>query len=749
MTQPLRFIIEGEDQSGRAFGKVQGNLGKTEKTTEGLLAKFRDITVVAAGVSRAFKTLTGAATGTIDAAKEQVESEVKLGIALAKVTKDARNQLEVLKGYASAKQQVTQFGDEMILNLATIGTEFGVQGQLLTDIIDATIDRSIALRREPIEVMKVFAKFAGGVTDSLQDVGFKMQEGETRAQLLERAVRQSAVGLAESIGALPTSRLTQLSNAFGDLREIFGKVIVSTGTFQTIAKGLIDTVSQINSVIDNPAVLQSIAEAIDNVVRGLLVNTGKVIGFVIDMGGKAVEVAEMIVTAFKDMSAGIQISMLRVQETLNRFIEKTIIGLNNVFELSDGMKTLALSAAAAQSQISAQIADLKRLNTETDLGSKAMHSAAEGTRNWFEMLASLIGPANAVTNQVGELVDALVQMRQETNEGGASSGVEGFFQKVATGITNMGPQLKGMMGTVVDGTASGLNAIGERMGAAYENVREILEEKNAEIREQMKLEAEFLGGEYANAFTFAIQGSFDRDVGVREAFRRLGDDARNIFIGQMSEAALSPIKQAFGNLTQAIARQFNFVGRIISAVLSPVINIVASVVTAVIGFLLEMIGVQALASALGIKMAAATTGVATSAAAAWGAAAVAASIATLGAALAFGPVAITQITLGSTIASGLAVGAQAGALGEGGLVEPRPGGVGAILAEKGEPELVTPLSKVGEVFGGSGVSVAVSMEGANVNLTSGNEEASAEAFGERLGQMLLEERDFERLRGVI
>lgn len=692
MTTPLRFIIEGEDESGRAFGRVERSLDKTEKKSKNLLAAWRDITVVGAGVIRVARGIASGFDETLDAAKAQVDAEIKLAVALSKNTKNVRENLDALKGFASAKQSVTEFGDEMILNLATVGAEFGVQGQLLQDILDATIDRSIALQRSPVEVMKVFAKFAGGVTDSLQDVGFRMGETETRAELLERAVRESATGMAEAIGSLPTAKIVQLRNLLGDLREGFGKVIVSTGTFQTIVGFIEDKVSRLNAAIEDPKKLREIVETIDGFVKdslrfiaafvdGILMVVESILRGMESIAKVANDAASIF---GKDLDSRLRQHQKRWQD-LQRQLDETIITL--------------VETGAAQGELQEKTAGLRR--------------EVEQAKNAYLALENVA--------QLDFGADKINEARVE---------VGSFFREIIDGISDAE--------TVPEAFDRVLSQIMNKIQGRTE------EAKDGEV----SLAGAELGRAYIGSFQNAAVGLFDEDVSIRESFRNLGTDVKNVFIGQMTESAFSPIVGVFGNLADSIGKQFNFVGKIIAAVINPVVTIVGSVVNTVIGFLFELIGVQALASALGVKTAAASTAVASVTAAAWGPAAVAAAIATLGGALAFGPIAITQMVAGSATAKALSLGGAAG-LEEGGLVRSRPGGTLAILGEGNEDELVTPLSKVGQVFGG-GLSITINMEGANLNVASeGEAENSARLFAEELTVALEEHRNLERLRGFV
>jgi len=638
---PLEVFLQGRDQTLQAFRSLSSNLDKVRQGTAGLMARWRDLTIVATGVVRVARQISRTFSETIHAAERQVNAEVKLAAALRGTGGQLSDNIQRLREFASQRQAVTTFGDEVTLELATIGAEFGLTVDQIEKAVVAVQDRSLALGRGPLELMRVVARFGGGVADSLIDVGVVVDKTADRAQEFNRAMAAMTSGMSELVGSLPTSALSKLENTFGDLQEGIGKVISSTGTFQALVRTVEGWVQDLNEALDNRETLETVRKAIDDFVIGAV----GVFRFL--AAGVLTTVADVL-DALGALVGGLQaFGLISGPEDLERQMRS----------LRDTMATLDPAIekdAAALERLTGEMDDLRgqhqRVIRSTQISGDAFRQAALTVTGWTEDIEAAIDSSQSWIDSQGDVFEAIQKaneaMREQRDRVAGASEVEG--PQFGLGSADFSGFMEGLQQQIEDG-APELIAAGDRIGTDLQ---------------------------------IAIADAFDREVGLQEAMDDLGKRLKFTFIDNFSEAALSPIKASFGAIATAAAQPFAVVGQFVNKVLlAPITAFVSTALTALAGEMAIALGLQASVAATSVALAAGL-------AVAWAPAAAAASIATLGSALAFGPATIAAMKAVKAAALASFVG-----LAEGGVVMPRPGGTPAILGEAGKPEAVIPLDR--------------------------------------------------------
>lgn len=633
----LLFLLEGEDRSAAAFDGATRSIKKVDDSTKSLRETFRDVVVITTGVTRAIKSITGGFTDLLRAAENQVNVEIQLAVALRKTTDDVEGAVAAIKEFASQRQAVTTFGDETTLALAKVGAEFGLTTRQILEAVPAIQDRAIQATRAPLDMMRIFAKSIVGISEGWAELGVSIDKTLPKQEKFNEAIRQMRSGVSEAIGRLPTSAFTQLSNSLGDLQEALGKVIVSTKTFQTIVGFVRGKVDQLNEAIGSAAGIRAIAGAIDGFVEGVVRGFAK-------LGAEVLFVTADVLSAIG-----------KIQTAITKLVAFFDGDLSKSIQFWTDRMDRARSA----------IGELRESN-------KA--NTAEMNRAVAEMMT-----AKDVLADLGiQVLDLGAGVRETARDLDRWQATGELFSASAKTI---GDAMADVIATFSKGAEAPARASREQVAAFSETIMASL------------AEFETIGSEFTSAFSNAVQGAFDRDVGVREAFRNLGDDVRRTFIGQFSDAAFDPLKAQFGVLAKALAQPFEIVGQVVARILAPITNLVVEVISTLVGKLFALVGAQEIVAATGVAGVVAVNAAATSLAGAWGAAATAAAIATLGAALAAAPAAQAAIVAGAAQTRALSIG-----LAEGAVVLPRPGGVPATIAEGGEAELVAPLSRLPELM---------------------------------------------------
>lgn len=215
----------------------------------------------------------------------------------------------------------------------------------------------------------------------------------------------------------------------------------------------------------------------------------------------------------------------------------------------------------------------------------------------------------------------------------------------------------------------------------------------------LKKDIEGLGQAWVGVFNTFSSEAFDKNIGYKKAFANIGKNAGKVFVNQMSNAMFSPMQEVFNQIANLAAIPFRVIGHVLTdLIVQPITDLITKLLPKAVS---EMLTSQTTVAAAGAANQAAATagavGAAKTVTAANAPAAAGAGIGSWGTALIFGGIALAIIAA-----------ASARFMAEGGVVMPRKGGVPAILAERGEPEIVLPLSKASEVLGGMGGSGVVS-----------------------------------------
>lgn len=684
MATPLEFVIQGDDRSAQAFSSLGKNLKKTNKVSKDLLGKFAKLTIVAQGASAAFRLMKRATGGMFTAAQKQITVEIQLASALAKNGEEVRKNLERLKEFASARQAVTTFGDETTLELARVGATFGMTTDQIEKAVVAVQDTAVQMGKAPLRMMRIFGQAVSGVSDDWAGLGISIDKALPKQEKFDQAIRKMTSGVSEAIGALPISQLDKLGNSFGDLLEKIGQVIVSTGTFRAVVDLVGRAVSWLNKALADPKVMKQVADFIDSMIVGWV--------------KWSLEVPKIILKGMGHVVRGLEVIASTMAVIATKVVSVLIKGFGKVVEAISVL--VGFMDGKAEKSMQRFAVDMKALGDEMETftvdisgGSEAIFMLADGLEKAQGWVSTFVQASKPIASVYDQIVESL-ERASEAN------------RAMAQGPTD-----------------------------------EQLQQAEAFL-EQVSATLEDAGSDLAAVFSTAVQDAFDKDVGYKEAFKNLGDDVRTTFTGQFSDAAFAPLKQQFGQLAIALAQPFEIVGQITASLFKPLTSLVSKVISTIVTELLTVIGLQELAAVTGLAGVATVSAAASGLGAAWGAAATAAAIATLGGALAAAPAAQAAIVAGAAQTRALSI-----PLAEGGLVQPRPGGVPATIAEGGEAELVTPLSKLPDILrqagiGGGGGGINVTLEAGQVVLSGEDAEDNLAALGEAFSDELRRAQDF-------
>jgi hypothetical protein len=679
MANRVEIEIRGDDQSRAAFNSLLKNVKKGTKQTGSMLAKFRDLAIVATAAKRALAALGQQVKAGFADAVRQEQAQATLAIALkTKVTPQWEAALDKINKYADGVQKTTAVSADLVRELARVGAEFGLTTEQIIVGTDAVLDRALQAQRAPLDMMRIFAKSIVGISEGWAELGVKIDKTATKTEKFNQAIAQMATGAQKVIGSLPTTAIAQLGNELSDLRGLLVRVGVATGAFQLVVKTVTGWVSKLKAAVADPAAFNKFVEGIDKTITAI--------------GTWAIRVAAVYTLIVGKLLQGLEVAA------------KGFVKLANIFGVNEAQ------IAELEARVEGYGNALGAAKTIVDEMGKAETATGRAYLRSKQALAALHGEFSLGADTVLNWSESLFEAAKETNFFSAFVRSD-LVESIRLAIEKFG-QFKAATDSVMDA---------ETIAKWQEGIA---------VFTELMTEA---GREFGSVISTGIQEALDEDVGAREAMDRMGENLRKTLIAHFSDAALAPINRQFGLLATALAKPFQIVGNVISKVLNALIAPIATAIEFLVTKLLTMMGLQKLLVGTGLAGVATIAASASGLSAVWGAAATAAAIATLGAALAFAVPAQAAIAAGAAQAKALAIPAA-----EGALILPTPGGTIMQVAEAGEAEVIAPVSKLaGLLGGGGGGDVNLTVEIAS--FTAGDE-GSVESFFEEVGLRILEGR---------
>lgn len=198
--------------------------------------------------------------GAFEKFEVQEKAEIGLEAAYRNTGKAGEKAVEDLKKFASARQGVTTFGDEETLKVLQFGKSLGgiTDTKKLEAFAIAVQDVSSATGQSMEAVsLGLAAKLEAGGKDRKLGIKFEAGETEKNVDKFIDAAQRKFGGLADDIGKTPAAGVAKFKNAFGDMQEVIGKVLIS----------ILGPIA--------PA-LQSIAELVGTVLSPIGASIGKV-----------------------------------------------------------------------------------------------------------------------------------------------------------------------------------------------------------------------------------------------------------------------------------------------------------------------------------------------------------------------------------------------------------------------------------------------------------------------------------------
>ena len=224
----MKFKVDDSD----AEAKLKKN--ETQLKKFGAAAKVGALVAVAA--------FAKIAKSSISLYQEQEKAETRLEAIAKNVTGATDEQIESMKKLAGVTQQLTTFGDEVVIAGQSQILSFGVSTKSaekltgsLADLMAAQYGMN-ATQEQAIQSANMFGKALNGQAGALSRAGILLNDQQaellktgdemTRVNTLTEIMEQNYGGLAQELAGTTGGQMVQFKNKLGDLGEKFGKVLI-------------------------------------------------------------------------------------------------------------------------------------------------------------------------------------------------------------------------------------------------------------------------------------------------------------------------------------------------------------------------------------------------------------------------------------------------------------------------------------------------------------------------------------------
>jgi len=256
----------------KAFSGLQKELKDTEKPINGLLGSIK---AIGGAIAAAFtvREVIQFSEESVKLADIQLRAEAQL----LKGLQGREDIQQRLITSAAELQKRTIFGDQAIIQQQAFLASLGFSEQKINDVIAASVDLSAATGLTLEGSVRNLAKTYSGLSGELGEL-IPQLRGLTAEQLQNgegvRVTTELFKGQAEIIAQTGTGPIIQLQNAFSDLQEEIGKVIIEsmpqfTEQLRRGVAGATEFVKQLTGVEERTGKIGAAADTADKAITAL------------------------------------------------------------------------------------------------------------------------------------------------------------------------------------------------------------------------------------------------------------------------------------------------------------------------------------------------------------------------------------------------------------------------------------------------------------------------------------------------
>jgi hypothetical protein len=252
-TRSAKLVIQARDEASKKFGKIG-------KSAQGMGKMIKTAMIAGAGIFAVGKLISFAKESAAGYAVQE-QAEAKLEQAIKATGGAAGFSADELKKHASELQNVTTIGDESTIAMMSVLATFkNVKGDEFLEATGLIQDMSVALGsdlqgasiqvgkalNDPLTGVSALSKVGVSFTDVQKEQikGFMEVNDVASAQKVIMAELASEFGgQAKAAAQTLSGQLTQLSNWFGDVKEVVG------GHIMTMVLGIVNGLKTAGAII--------------------------------------------------------------------------------------------------------------------------------------------------------------------------------------------------------------------------------------------------------------------------------------------------------------------------------------------------------------------------------------------------------------------------------------------------------------------------------------------------------------------
>lgn len=473
----------GGDKAGKTFG-----------------TSFKAAFSFAAGIGTAVAGAIGAVVSVrtlkeaISAASQQEDAINKLNAALAQTGQFSQSASLGIQEFASARQAVTRFGDEVTLQSAALIQSLGrLDTEGLKRATAAAQDLSAALGIDLNSAALLVGKAAQGQISSFQRYGVSIQKGANDAETFANAltkIEQAFGGRAIQDAKTFSGSLEQLKNVFGDVLEVIGDYIIRSPTLiklvSVASSAFLSLGESIKSSFGNRDILGVIIGELIKfslAVNDYVIKPIEFIVFAIKaMAQAAAAIVSAVVALFTGLGSVITNIFAKVGEAAaslagivsDDLAKKIRDNLVNPFqEAADGQQAVFEASKEATKEL-IQDAGLSFERGMSGATSSAIESTLVNIQSQMPQAAELVRQNMDLVNQAFIEKQSEIMGANQAFWAGLYSGFDNGAKSIEQRAKQLGTQVQGAIGS---GFANGFAA----MGAALVNGQNLLKSFGAAI----------------------------------------------------------------------------------------------------------------------------------------------------------------------------------------------------------------------------------------------------------------------------
>lgn len=398
---------------GTGVGKVGGKLGDMTKSLFSV-----QTAVISAGT--AFVTYLGSKQ-VLDKAIAQEEAVNSISLALARTNSYSKQALKGMEDWASALQQSTVYGDEQIINQASIAMAFGASADQAKLMTEAAIELSAATGKSLEESTRQLSKTLGGFAGELGEVNPRIK-ALTAEQL---KAGDAAKLLLEQYGGTATGNIKTFSGALTQNKNIFGDLLEEIGFLITKNPMVIDGIRAMSGAFTEMG--NYLKENREEIIRFINEGLVKVVSYAPQVGNAfkvLVEITTALVKSLALATSGLAILLKSLLEfkIIKSLFDGIVYSIGQVVGGLADLLSLLVQIPAVSGTLKAMGVDAEALSVSLDKAAKASYNALEafsgdtaikGLEVMEEIGFSITESADNIKNGINKNIDAGVKKAQE------------------------------------------------------------------------------------------------------------------------------------------------------------------------------------------------------------------------------------------------------------------------------------------------------------------------------------------------